>query len=158
MAFIGEHDVFHRDAIGFHGLHDLGLEEALGGIDLTIRPGQCFGLLGPNGAGKSTTIHILTGLVTFRRGDVQVVGRDVARDYRSTRRAIGLSPQEFRFDRFFPIREILIQKAQDFHALEYEGTTYDCGDKIGLLRANVAFALMRPELKDAARRAIQELL
>jgi len=47
---------------------------------------------------------------------------------------------------------------QDFHALEYEGTTYDCGDKIGLLRANVAFALRRPELADAARKAIQELL
>jgi UTP--glucose-1-phosphate uridylyltransferase len=47
---------------------------------------------------------------------------------------------------------------QDFHALEYEGTTYDCGDKIGLLRANVAFALRRPDLADAARKAIQELL
>jgi len=51
-----------------------------------------------------------------------------------------------------------LMKTQDFHALEYEGTTYDCGDKIGLLRANVAFALMRPDLKDAARKAIQELL
>jgi UTP--glucose-1-phosphate uridylyltransferase len=51
-----------------------------------------------------------------------------------------------------------LMKRQDFHALEYEGTTYDCGDKIGLLRANVAFALMRPELADAARKAIKELL
>ncbi|ACG79374.1 UTP-glucose-1-phosphate uridylyltransferase [Phenylobacterium zucineum HLK1] len=51
-----------------------------------------------------------------------------------------------------------LMKVQDFHALEYEGTTYDCGDKIGLLRANVAFALMRPELKDAARKAIEALL
>jgi UTP--glucose-1-phosphate uridylyltransferase len=47
---------------------------------------------------------------------------------------------------------------QDFHALEYEGTTYDCGDKIGLLRANVAFALRRPDLADAARAAIGALL
>jgi UTP--glucose-1-phosphate uridylyltransferase len=46
---------------------------------------------------------------------------------------------------------------QDFHALEYEGSTYDCGDKIGLLRANVAFALRRPELADAAREAIRAL-
>jgi len=51
-----------------------------------------------------------------------------------------------------------LMKRQNFHALEYEGTTYDCGDKIGLLRANVAFALMRPELADAARAAIRELL
>ena len=51
-----------------------------------------------------------------------------------------------------------LMKRQPFHALEYEGTTYDCGDKIGLLRANVAFALMRPDLADAARKAITDLL
>lgn len=51
-----------------------------------------------------------------------------------------------------------LMRRQDFHALEYEGTTYDCGDKIGLLRANVAFALRRPDLADAARKAIGELL
>ncbi len=51
-----------------------------------------------------------------------------------------------------------LMKTQDFHALEYEGTTYDCGDKIGLLRANVAFALRRPDLADAARAAVKALL
>lgn len=47
---------------------------------------------------------------------------------------------------------------QDFHALEYDGETYDCGDKIGLLRANVGLALKRPDLADAARAAILSLL
>ncbi|WP_293899927.1 UTP--glucose-1-phosphate uridylyltransferase [Phenylobacterium sp.] len=51
-----------------------------------------------------------------------------------------------------------LMKTQAFHALEYDGTTYDCGDKIGLLRANVAFALAHPELGEAARRAIALLL
>jgi len=51
-----------------------------------------------------------------------------------------------------------LMQSQAFHALEYAGTTYDCGDKLGLLRANVAFALRRPELADAARKAIAELL
>jgi UTP--glucose-1-phosphate uridylyltransferase len=51
-----------------------------------------------------------------------------------------------------------LMKVQAFHALEYEGITYDCGDKIGLLRANVAFALRRPDLADQARAAIQALL
>ncbi|HEY2357870.1 MAG TPA: UTP--glucose-1-phosphate uridylyltransferase [Phenylobacterium sp.] len=51
-----------------------------------------------------------------------------------------------------------LMKTQAFHALEYEGTTYDCGDKIGLLRANVAFALRRPDLADEARAAIKALL
>ena len=51
-----------------------------------------------------------------------------------------------------------LMKTQDFHALEYEGTTYDCGDKIGLLRANVAFALAHPEYGAAARATIKALI
>ena len=47
---------------------------------------------------------------------------------------------------------------QPFHALEYDGTTYDCGDKIGWLRANVALTLKRPDLGDAARKALAPLL
>ncbi|HEX4184203.1 MAG TPA: UTP--glucose-1-phosphate uridylyltransferase [Caulobacteraceae bacterium] len=53
---------------------------------------------------------------------------------------------------------VKLMASQDFHALEYDGVTYDCGDKIGLLRANVAFALMHPELGAAARQAVAELL
>jgi UTP--glucose-1-phosphate uridylyltransferase len=51
-----------------------------------------------------------------------------------------------------------LMRRQDFHALEYEGVTYDCGDKLGLLRANVAFALRHPLLGAAARDAIKALL
>lgn len=47
---------------------------------------------------------------------------------------------------------------QAFHALEYAGITHDCGDKIGLLKANVALALKRPDLADAARAALEPLL
>jgi UTP--glucose-1-phosphate uridylyltransferase len=53
---------------------------------------------------------------------------------------------------------LTLLKSQDFHALEYEGVTYDCGDKIGLLRANVAMALQHPELGAAARAAVTALL
>ena len=48
--------------------------------------------------------------------------------------------------------------SQTFTAFEYEGVTHDCGDKIGLLRANVALALKRPDLGDAARAAVTALL
>jgi len=51
-----------------------------------------------------------------------------------------------------------LMKVRDFHALEYEGTTYDCGDAVGLLRANVAYALKHQTLGDAARAAIADLL
>jgi UTP--glucose-1-phosphate uridylyltransferase len=49
-------------------------------------------------------------------------------------------------------------KSQSFHALEYDGTTYDCGDKLGLLRANLAFALARPDLADGTRQIVKDLL
>ncbi|HEX2560474.1 UTP--glucose-1-phosphate uridylyltransferase [Phenylobacterium sp.] len=53
---------------------------------------------------------------------------------------------------------VRLMAQQDFHALEYDGTTYDCGDPIGLLRANIAFALRNPRMAEAARKAIEELL
>ncbi|MBW3558257.1 MAG: UTP--glucose-1-phosphate uridylyltransferase [Proteobacteria bacterium] len=51
-----------------------------------------------------------------------------------------------------------LMASQPFHAVELDGHTHDCGDKIGLLRANVAMALARPDLGAAAREAIEELL
>lgn len=47
---------------------------------------------------------------------------------------------------------------QPFHGLRFEGTRYDCGDKIGFLEANVAFALRRPDMADKVRAAIGRLL
>ncbi|MCA6294664.1 MAG: UTP--glucose-1-phosphate uridylyltransferase [Phenylobacterium sp.] len=47
---------------------------------------------------------------------------------------------------------------QPFYALEYDGTTYDCGYKLGLLRANVAYALKRPDLAEGARAVLKDLL
>lgn len=51
-----------------------------------------------------------------------------------------------------------LMQTQGFTAYEYEGATHDCGDKIGLLRANVALALKRPDLGEAARAAVSALL
>ena len=51
-----------------------------------------------------------------------------------------------------------LMQRQSFHAFAYDGTTYDCGDKVGLLRANVAFALAHPVLGAEARAAIEAAL
>jgi UTP--glucose-1-phosphate uridylyltransferase len=53
---------------------------------------------------------------------------------------------------------VRLMATQSFHALTYDGTTYDCGDKVGLLRANVAFALAHPDLGRDARAAVEALL
>ncbi len=42
---------------------------------------------------------------------------------------------------------VKLMKQQPFHAFQFEGTRYDCGDKVGWLEANLAFAFARPELK-----------
>jgi ABC-2 type transport system ATP-binding protein len=80
---------------------------ALAGVDLDIVPGEIFALLGPNGAGKTTLISIVAGLVRATSGAAMVLGRDVVKDYRFTRRAIGLVPQEINFDPFFTVEESL---------------------------------------------------
>ncbi|PSP79356.1 ABC transporter ATP-binding protein [Halobacteriales archaeon QS_1_68_20] len=84
---------------------------ALQGLSLTVEDGEFFGLLGPNGAGKTTFINVLVGLVRKTGGEATVFGHDVETDYRQARDAIGLAPQEFNVDRFFPIREVLMHKA-----------------------------------------------
>ena len=49
--------------------------DAVNGLDLEVRAGECFGLLGPNGAGKTTTVEILEGLNRPTSGEVEVLGR-----------------------------------------------------------------------------------
>src|SRR5512140_2401852 len=84
-----------------------GAVQALCGIDLEVAPGEFFGLLGPNGAGKTTLINILAGLARADSGSVRVMGHDVIADYRASRRALGVVPQEWVFDPFFSVRETL---------------------------------------------------
>jgi len=80
---------------------------AVDGVDLEIQEGEIFALLGPNGAGKTTLISIVAGLLRATSGTVTVLGRDVVKDYRFTRRAIGLVPQEINFDPFLTVEEAL---------------------------------------------------
>jgi len=47
---------------------------------------------------------------------------------------------------------------QPFHGLRYEGTRYDCGDKIGFIEANVAFALAHPEMGGDVRAALKKII
>ena len=73
---------------------------ALKNVDLEIRRGEIFALLGPNGAGKTTLISIVCGIVNPSEGRVTVDGHDIVRDYRASRSAIGLVPQELTTDAF----------------------------------------------------------
>jgi ABC-2 type transport system ATP-binding protein len=84
---------------------------AVDGISFEVQEGEFFGLLGPNGAGKTTTINAIVGLATLSGGTISLFGHDVVRDWRAARRSIGLAPQEYNFDRYLNIRDVLIFQA-----------------------------------------------
>jgi ABC-2 type transport system ATP-binding protein len=84
---------------------------ALKGVDLTVEEGDFFALLGPNGAGKSTAIGIVCSLVTKSSGQVEVFGTSLDTNSADVRMHIGLVPQEFNFNIFEPVGEILINQA-----------------------------------------------
>ena len=96
--------------------------QALDGLSFTVSAGEFFGLLGPNGAGKTTFINTLVGLARLDGGRAEVFGFDVTAEYREVRDRIGLAPQEFNVDRFFPIREVLEHKA-GYHGFDSEAAT-----------------------------------
>ncbi|MDE2310029.1 MAG: ABC transporter ATP-binding protein [Betaproteobacteria bacterium] len=84
-----------------------GSVHALDGVDLSVGQGEFFGLLGPNGAGKTTLINLLAGLAIPDGGQLSILGCDVVKQYRASRRLLGVVPQELVFDPFFSVRETL---------------------------------------------------
>ncbi len=95
---------------------------ALKGVDLTVKEGDFFALLGPNGAGKSTVIGIIASLVTKTAGHVEVFGQSLDTNYADVRMHIGLVPQEFNFNIFEPVGEILINQAGYYGINRQEAT------------------------------------
>ncbi len=85
--------------------------EALKGVNLEVEEGDFFALLGANGAGKSTTIGIISSLINKTSGEVSVFGHDILTATSQAKSCIGLVPQEFNFNVFEPLEEILINQA-----------------------------------------------
>ncbi len=85
--------------------------QALKGISLDIAEGDFFALLGPNGAGKSTAIGIICSLVNKTSGSVEIYGCDLDKEKDKAKSYIGLVPQEFNFNVFEPVYEIVVNQA-----------------------------------------------
>jgi ABC-2 type transport system ATP-binding protein len=81
--------------------------DAVNGLDLEVRTGECFGLLGPNGAGKTTTIEILEGLLAPTSGEVEILERRWGEQDAALRQRIGISLQETRLAEKLTVRETL---------------------------------------------------
>ena len=91
--------------------------EAVRGLSLEVRRGECFGLLGPNGAGKTTTVEILEGLGQATSGRVEVLGMSWDRDELRLRERIGVTLQETRL----PDHSTVYEMARMFRSFYKEG-------------------------------------
>ncbi|SBS60661.1 ABC transporter ATP-binding protein [Vibrio atlanticus] len=85
--------------------------EALKGVSLQVEKGDFYALLGPNGAGKSTTIGVISSLVNKTSGKVKVFGYDIDTDLELAKLNLGLVPQEFNFNPFETVEQIVLQQA-----------------------------------------------
>jgi ABC-2 type transport system ATP-binding protein len=84
---------------------------ALQAVDLQVAQGDFFALLGPNGAGKSTIIGIISSLINKTSGTVSVFGHDLVCERMAVKRQLGLVPQEFNFNVFETVSQIVNTQA-----------------------------------------------
>ncbi|HKE21978.1 MAG TPA: ABC transporter ATP-binding protein [Bryobacteraceae bacterium] len=120
------------DAILVRGLEKrYGPKAAVDGLDLEVPRGSFFGFLGPNGAGKSTTIRILTGLIPFDRGTVEVLGFPLPGGDLEIKRRIGLVPDE----------SLLFDRLSGAEYLEFAGRMYGLDRPAAMERARALLDL-----------------
>ena len=98
------------DIKGLYKTYNDGKVKALNGVDLTIYKGEIFGLLGPNGAGKSTLINVLTTLANKTKGEIIINGIDFAKFPSEAKTYLGVVPQEFNFNWFEKVQDIVVQQ------------------------------------------------
>ena len=87
---------------------------ALKDVSLTVPQGGFFALLGPNGAGKSTMIGIISSLFKPTTGRVEIFGTDLLANPSVAKQYLGIVPQEFNFNMFEKVEDIIITQAGYF--------------------------------------------
>lgn len=85
--------------------------QAVKNINLSIAKGDFYALLGPNGAGKSTTIGMISSLVRKTAGKIHIFGIDIDSNFSEAKKYLGLVPQEFNFNMFDTVYNIVRNQA-----------------------------------------------
>jgi ABC-2 type transport system ATP-binding protein len=116
---------------------------AVDDVSFSVARGELVGLLGPNGAGKTTTVSMAAGLTAPERGEVRIAGRRLAGDTDTSKRRIGLVPQEL----------ALYEELTARDNLRFFGALYDLKGRA--LDAAVARALELVQLADRAREHVK---
>jgi ABC-2 type transport system ATP-binding protein len=81
--------------LGFHYPHGEGI--CFEHLNLEIPAGERFGLFGPNGAGKTTLMHLMTGILQYKTGSIQLTGHEIKRHPKAVNHIFGFVPQDFSF-------------------------------------------------------------
>lgn len=64
---------------------------------LEINQGERFGIFGPNGAGKTTLMNLMTGILSYQKGSIQLSGYEIKDNKWAIRKLFGFVPQDFSF-------------------------------------------------------------
>ena len=83
-------------------------------VNIKFTPGNCYGLIGANGAGKSTMIGIISSLFKPTEGSIEIFGTDLLQNPSIAKQYLGNVPQEFNFNQFEKVEDILITQAGYF--------------------------------------------
>lgn len=115
-------DVQHCSKVYQDGTH------ALDAVDLSIEEGDFFALLGSNGAGKTTLISMITSLLPKTAGSIKVFGHDINTAANAAKSLIGLVPQEFNFNVFQKVEDVLLHQAGYFGIPRHRA--HPCAEKL----------------------------
>ncbi|MEP6846490.1 MAG: ABC transporter ATP-binding protein [Panacibacter sp.] len=74
-----------------------GYPACISNLNLTINEGERFGLFGPNGAGKTTLMQLMTGLLAYNKGSIQLLGNEIKKHNKKINHLFGFVPQDFSF-------------------------------------------------------------
>lgn len=66
-------------------------------LNLEVADGESFGIFGPNGAGKTSLMSLMTGLLTYQQGNIEMLGHKVKPGNKQVNKLFGLVPQDFSF-------------------------------------------------------------
>jgi ABC-2 type transport system ATP-binding protein len=125
--------------------------KAVNNITLDVKEGDFFALLGSNGAGKTTTIGIMTALVNKTSGTVKIFDVDIDKDFDKAKTFIGVVPQEFNFNMFEKVLDIVVQQAGYYGITEEVArpravqilTKLGLGDKLNTISRSLSGGMKR---------------
>lgn len=124
---------------------------ALKGVSFDVAQGDFFALLGPNGAGKTTLIGIVASLVNRSSGSAAIFGHDIVAEPAAAKACLGLVPQEFNFNMFEPVVEVVanaagyygIPRGESFRRAEKYLRHLDLWDKRRVMARNISGGMKR---------------